>query len=105
MTKDKESIKKLCDELKAGHVVIIARWSDPESNRIVVQDFIQGGESFIPLFSDEVHFRAETKNSGFEHEGVSIKCDLFLSMLKGDELLILNPGSPNPVKLRKADFF
>jgi len=105
MTKNPESIKKLCDELKAGYVVIIARWSDPESKRIDVQNFVQGGESFIPLFSDEAHFLAETKGSGFEHEGVSIKCDLFLSMLKGNELLILNPGSPNPLKLRKADFF
>jgi hypothetical protein len=105
MTNNPEGIKKLCDELKAGYVVIIARWSDPKSNRIVVQDFIQGGESFIPLFSNKAHFFAGTQGSGFEHEGVSIKCDLFLSMLKGDELLILNPGSQNPLKLRKADFF
>lgn len=104
MTNNPESIRKLCEELKRGHVVIIARLSDPKSNRIVIQDFKQGGESFIPLFSDEAHFLTETKGSGFEHEGVSINCDLLLSMLKGDELLILNPGSSNPLKLRKSDF-
>jgi SseB protein N-terminal domain len=84
-------------------VIVIGRWGDPRSKTITLQDFKQGNESFIPIFSDENHFREETKGSGFEDQGIGIDRDFFLSLLRGDELLILNPGSSNPVRLKKSD--
>jgi hypothetical protein len=85
------------------HVFVIGRWLDPRSKTITLQNFTQGDESFIPIFSDENHFREETKGSGFEDQGIGIERDFFISLLRGDELLILNPGSSNPTRLRKSD--
>jgi hypothetical protein len=84
-------------------VVVIGRWSDPSSHTLELQDFVRNGETFIPLFSDEDHFDRETMGSGFESEGISIDTDFFVSLLRGDELLILNPGSTSPTRLRKSD--
>lgn len=83
-------------------VMVIARWEGPESRAITLQDFVANGHSFIPIFSDEAHFKAETVGSGFERQGVAIKRQLLASLLRGDEVLVLNPGSTNR-RLSKAD--
>lgn len=102
---DRTNVPELCRRLLGGHVFIIATWQDPKSNQITVQDFTDPqGRSFLPFFSDETHFRAETKGSGLEDKGVSIDCNIFISMLHGQEMLLLNPGSGTPVTLRKSDF-
>lgn len=83
--------------------IIIGRLGDPSSNNITIQDFVRDGESFIPLFSDLDHFRLAVKGTEFENQGLEIKRALLLSMLRGDELLILDPGSPDARPLRKSD--
>lgn len=84
------------------YLVIIARWDKETDRQITIQDFVQNGESFIPVFSDEAHFDAETMGSGYESEGVLIKRSLLKEILEGRELLILNPGS-DAIRLRKGD--
>jgi len=86
-----------------NRLVIIATWPNAKSHVITFQDFVVNGEDFIAIWSDEQHFRAENKGSEFETKGVSIDTKFFVSLLKGSELLVLNPGSEHPVRLRKAD--
>jgi hypothetical protein len=83
-------------------VYVIARWDDPNSDVITLQDFIVAGQSSIPIFSDEERFVAETRGSGFEHECVAIDRNFLASILTGSECLVLNPGSTNRF-LTKAD--
>jgi hypothetical protein len=73
--------------------VIIASWTDPTSHNITVQTFVVDGKRFIPIFSDFEHFRHESVGSGFEDQGVEIERSFLVSLLNGDELLVLNPGS------------
>jgi hypothetical protein len=89
-------------DLIGKKIVIIARWPDIKGKTIVIQDFKRGEEDFIPIFSDVAHFKAEAAGSGFEHQGVEIDLRLFLSILRGDELLVLNPASAK-LHLRKSD--
>jgi hypothetical protein len=104
-TPTSQEVKQACRDLMAGSVVVLGRWKDVADNQLVLQDFVRDGESFIPIFSDDEHFREETRGSQFEKMGLAIQCELFLAMLRGDEVLILNPGSTAPLRLRKADFF
>jgi len=101
--KDRAAVPDLCSELAKGKLVIIASWDSPESHTMTVQDFVRDGVTFIPLFSDLTHFREETKNSGFESRGCEIDRQLMLSILKGNERFVLNPGS-KAVQLSPADF-
>ena len=80
-------------------VVIIARWQDEHSSDITIQDFVAEGRSFIPVFTDEMNFDSQIKGSGFEDQGVLIRTDVFLSILRGGELLIVNPGGKNPLSI------
>lgn len=97
----KSSSKKpeLLQALIKGHVVIIATWASGKSKTINVQDFMRNGKSFIPIFSDQQHFKDETRGSGFEGKGVSIDANMLSSILKGNETLVLNPGSKSPVDI------
>ncbi|MCC7145914.1 MAG: SseB family protein [Phycisphaeraceae bacterium] len=97
-------VSEVCRNLLNRHIMIVGHWKDERSNQLVVQNFKRDGASFIPVFSDEANFRNEIIGSGFEDDGISIDCRLFVSLLHGDEVLILNPGSHHPLELRKADF-
>ena len=91
---------ELLQTMIKGHVVIIATWTSGASKKINIQDFVRKGQSFIPVFSDQQHFKDETRGSGFEGKGVSIDANLFASLLRGDELLVFNPGSKSPVDIQ-----
>ena len=83
--------------------LVIGSWSDAAGRSLRLQRFTAGGESFIPLFSDKDAFRQQVRGSGFERDGIAIDRDLLAATLHGDELLILDPGGPAPVRLRKRD--
>ena len=84
-------------------IIVIGDWDDDQSTSLRLQDFASGGEAFIPIFSDEAQFKQQIRGSGFEDKGIAINRNLLVSLLRGDELLVLNPGGPNPVRMRKAD--
>jgi hypothetical protein len=90
---------ELMQSMVKGHVFIIATWTSGASKKINIQDFVRNGKSFIPVFSDQQHFKDETRGSGFDSKGISIDGNLFASLLKGDELLVMNPGSKSPIDI------
>ncbi len=94
---------ELLQVLVKGHVVIIATWTSGASKKINIQDFMRNGKSFIPIFSDQQHFKDETRGSGFDGKGVSIDANMLASLLKGDETLVLNPGSKWPLDLQAKE--
>jgi hypothetical protein len=101
----KSSSKKadLLQVLIKGHVVIIATWTSGASKKINIQDFMRNGKSFIPIFSDQQHFKDETRGSAFDGKGVSIDANMLASLLKGDETLVLNPGSKSPLDIQAKE--
>jgi hypothetical protein len=84
-------------------VVVIGGWDGSDGRSLRLQNFVANGESFIPIFSDEAAFNQQVQGTGFEDAGLAIDRDLLFSVLHGDELLVLDPGGSNPMKLRKAD--
>jgi hypothetical protein len=84
-------------------LVVIGGWNDPASRTLRLQDFIIDGRSFIPIFSDEATFKRQAAGTPFEQDGLVIDRALLLSVLRDDELLILNPADPDALKMTKAD--
>jgi len=80
-------------------VFIVARWDDEQSQNITIQDFVRDGRPFLPVFTDEAAFKTQIKGSGFEDQGVEINTDLFLSIMRGGEQLIVNPGGDAPMSI------
>ena len=84
-------------------VVIVARWDDEQSQNITIQDFLRDEKPFIPVFTDEAAFKAQIDGSGFEDQGVVINTDMFLSIMRGGEHLIVNPGGDAPVSIMLSE--
>ena len=96
--------KSVTEQASLGQkVVIIARVGPPESRDIAIQDFTINGEKVIPIFSDEAAFKQQTQGSKLRDQGIEIDVGLLLSMLHGDEILMLNPGGPSPRRLTVND--
>ena len=77
-------------------VVIIAWWESDESHEITIQDFNKDGLSYIPIFTSAAEFDSQVAGSGYEASGVMINSRLLLSLMKGGETLMINPGTPAP---------
>ena len=80
-------------------VVIIGRLGPPNSRDITIQDFVINGEKVLPVFTDLASFKQQTAGSGFEDRAIEIDSNLLMSILRGDEVFMLNPGGTKPRRL------
>lgn len=80
------------DEIFLGKVVIIlSEELNDNSNAINIQDYIENGKPFIPIFSSIDKFNESTKGN-IKNQKIEIDGILLLSILNGNETLKLNPG-------------
>lgn len=80
-------------------VTIIGELGDDQSSDITIQDFVIGGESVIPIFLDAKAFAAQTVGSPYADNGIEIDLSVLRTILRGDEILMLDPGSVAPRRL------
>lgn len=80
------------DEVFLGKVVIIlSEELKGNENLINIQDYVENGKSFIPIFSSIEKFNESTQGN-ITNESVEIDGIFLLSILNGTETLKLNPG-------------
>jgi hypothetical protein len=72
--------------------IILASELDTTSKNIDIQDYIENGNSFIPVFSSPDKFKESTKGADLGKKIIEINPFLFLSILNGRETLRINPG-------------
>ncbi|MGJ8666842.1 MAG: SseB family protein [Patiriisocius sp.] len=73
-------------------IILLSKETDVKSNTLEIQDFVEAGRLFIPVFTSKEKLSASTQNA--EHPFPKYKVDgLFLiSMLNGTEVLRVNPS-------------
>ncbi len=90
----KEDVDALCKEsfrvFEGKVVVILADSLDPKSSTIRLQDYTRHNASFIPIFSSMEKFE-ESSQGQVKNKVIAIDGILLLSILRGDEMLYLNP--------------
>jgi hypothetical protein len=77
-------------------VVILAQQLDPNSNILTLQDYHRDGRSFIPIFRSMESFQRSTRG-GVDKPIYQIDRRLFVSMLSGAEMVILDLGLPDEI--------
>lgn len=82
------------DIFKKNVIVILSDSLEGDSNKINIQDYIVNGKSFIPVFTSIEKFDKSTQGQ-VKNDKVEIKGIFLLSILKGNELLKVNPGLEN----------
>lgn len=76
---------------KGKLIIILAEKLDKTSRKIVAQDYVQNGISFIPIFSSLEKFNESTQGQ-VTQDKIEIDGFFLLSILKGNETLRLNPS-------------
>lgn len=74
-----------------GFVIILSEELNDNSSAINIQDYIENGKSFIPIFSSIEKFNESTKGN-IKNQKIEIDGIFLLSILNGNETLKLNPG-------------
>jgi len=83
-------------------VVILSKELDPNSHAIDIQDYIQNGKSFIPVFTSRDKFNESSKGA-IKNPTIEIDGMLFLSFLKGNEELRLDPDLDDEIVINAAE--
>jgi type III secretion system (T3SS) SseB-like protein len=76
---------------------------NPHAKSVAVLPFDQNERSFIPVFSDERIFDEEAYGTGFEKKAIAVDAHFFASLLKGDEIVILNPGHRPAIEFKGSE--
>ena len=102
-TKTDQNKTKMIDEIfKKKVVVILSEDLDPKSNVINVQDYTQEGKSFIPVFTSVDKFNESTKGA-VKNQKIAIDGMFFLSLLKGNEEIRINPTLNDEIIISSAE--
>lgn len=91
------------DEIFKNKVIIIlSEELEGKSNNINIQDYVQNGISFIPVFTSIENFNESTKGQ-VKNPKVEIDGVFLLSILQGKELLRVNPGLKSETDFNAGD--
>lgn len=94
---------KMNDEIFKNKVIIIlSEELEGKSNNINIQDYVQNGISFIPVFTSIENFNESTKGQ-VKNPKVEIDGVFLLSILQGKELLRVNPGLKSETDFNAGD--
>lgn len=83
--------------------IILANELDPKSNLMDVQDYIENGKSFIPVFSTPEKFKESTQGADLGKKIIEINPYLLLSVTNGEETLRINPGLSDETYFKASD--
>lgn len=93
----------MTDEIfKKNVIIILSSELDMKSNIINVQDYIVNGKSFIPVFTSMDKFNESTKGA-VKNTKIEINGMFFLSLLKGNEELHVNPSLEDELIINSAE--
>jgi len=83
--------------------IILSHELDPKSKILNVQDYIENGKSFIPIFSSPEKFKESTKGADLGKKIIEINPYLLLSVLSGKETLRINPTLSDETYFNASD--
>lgn len=76
---------------KSKVIVILSKELEGTSNAINIQDYIENGKSFIPVFTSKDKFTESTQGVDIGKPKIEIDGIFLLSLMKGSETLRINP--------------
>lgn len=79
------------DIFKSNVIIILKNELVNDSKIIDIQDYIENGKSFVPIFTNIDKFKESTKGT-IDNSIIEINGIFLISLLNGNETLRLNPG-------------
>ena len=83
--------------------VILVEEPDSNSSSLHLQDYVMNGVSFIPVFTSKEEFTASTGGVDIMKPLMEVNGMVFLSLLKGQEIIKVNPSLSNEKTFQASD--
>lgn len=74
--------------------IILATKPQDDNVHLTLQNFVIDGQEMIPLFTSAELFQQSLQGREFPYPVVEIRFGALVQMLKGDETILVNPGTP-----------
>src|SRR5258708_3139157 len=100
--KDQNTSTMIDEIFKKKVIIILSQDLEGNSKQINIQDYIQNGKSFIPVFTSFKKFEESTKGAVKNHK-IEIDGIFLLSILHGNETLKVNPGLSDEIELQSSE--
>ena len=91
-----ENTEKNAEVFLGKVVIILSEELKGNENLINIQDYVENGKSFIPIFSSIEKFNESTQGN-VSNQKIEIDGIFLLSIMNGTETLKLNPGLKDEV--------
>lgn len=101
-----ETDKNMVDQkdiFKEKVVVFLSKEPDLESNVLDIQDFIENGKAFIPVFSSLEKLKESTQGADLPFPKYQIDGLFLLSIMNGNETLRVNPTLSDEAFFRASE--
>lgn len=83
--------------------IVLATKPQDEDVHLTIQDFDIGGQRMIPLFTSAESFQQSLQGRDFPYPVVEIRFATLVEMLKGDETILVDPGTPQQYAFSMKD--
>lgn len=88
---------------KAPVIILLSKETDPSSNRLEIQDFVERGKPFIPVFTSKEKLVQSTQGASLPFPSYSINGLFLIGMMTGNEILRVNPNLVDEVSFIASD--
>jgi hypothetical protein len=85
-------------------IVLLAKEPAMDDRSLALQNYRVDGELVIPLFSSEAALRESTQGADLGRPAVAIARGLLASLLRGDEMFLLDPRLPSELRFTALEF-
>ena len=96
--------KLVRDRVPEAPIALLAKEPAMEDRSLTLQDYRVDGEPVIPLFSSEAALRESTHGGDLGRPAVAIDRGLLVSLLRGDEVFLLDPRLPSELRFTALEF-
>ncbi|MDX2191260.1 MAG: hypothetical protein SFY32_15515 [Bacteroidota bacterium] len=88
---------------KSKIIIILSKELDKNSNIINIQDYVENGKSYIPVFTSIDKFNESTKGINLGKGKIEIDGIFLLLLINGNETLRINPGLTDEQSFKASD--
>lgn len=99
-----ERIKLLRERIPEMPIIVLVKQPELSSHVLDVQDYVINGESVIPLFSTQAALTEALHGATLSRPTMAIARPLLASVLRGNEVLILDLQLPSQIRFTATEF-
>jgi hypothetical protein len=101
---ESDCVPQLRERLPEMPLIVLGREPDSNQDVLDVQDYVINGENVIPIFSSNAALKQSLGGADLGRPVYAISRSLLGQLLKGREVLLLDPTLPSQTRFTAAEY-